>query len=99
MTIQEIGAALRARTISARELTEQSLRRAGAANPALNAFITLVQESAVKRADELDRDLARGIDHGPLHGIPIAHKDCVHTRGIRTTYGSKIFADLVPLED
>jgi aspartyl-tRNA(Asn)/glutamyl-tRNA(Gln) amidotransferase subunit A len=97
--ILETGAALRARKISVRELTADALRRIAAAGPRLNAFVTVVEDAARARAEALDRDLARGIDHGPLHGIPIAHKDCIYTKGIRTTAGSKIFADFVPDAD
>lgn len=96
MTIQEIGAALRARKTSVRELTEETLRRVADANPRLNAFITVIDAAARARAMALDDELARGIDRGPLHGIPIAHKDNIFTRGVRTTGGSKIFADFVP---
>ena len=77
MTIGETGAALRARKVSVRELTEDALRHVAIANPRVNAFLTVVEETARKRADSLDQDFARGIDHGPLHGIPIAHKDCI----------------------
>jgi aspartyl-tRNA(Asn)/glutamyl-tRNA(Gln) amidotransferase subunit A len=96
VTIQEIGAALRARKTSVRELTEETLRRVADANPRLNAFITVIDAAARARAMALDDELARGIDRGPLHGIPIAHKDNIFTRGVRTTGGSKIFADFVP---
>jgi len=99
VTIVEAGAALRAGKVSAHELTADALRQIAQKNPRLNAFITILEEDALKRADSLDNDLARGIDHGPLHGIPIAHKDCIQTRGIRTTCGSKIFADFVPQVD
>jgi aspartyl-tRNA(Asn)/glutamyl-tRNA(Gln) amidotransferase subunit A len=96
VTILEIGAALRGKKISARELTEETLRRIADANPRLNAFITVTETAARSRAAVLDDELARGVDHGPLHGIPIAHKDNIFTRGVRTTGGSKIFADFVP---
>jgi aspartyl-tRNA(Asn)/glutamyl-tRNA(Gln) amidotransferase subunit A len=99
VTISEIGAALRSKTLSVRELTEETLRRVSEANPRLNAFITVTEAAARARAAALDDDLARGIDRGPLHGIPIAHKDNIFTRGVRTTSGSKIFAEFVPKKD
>ena len=69
------------------------------ANPRLNAFLTVTEAAARAHAAVLDDELARGIDRGPLHGIPIAHKDNIFTRGVRTTGGSKIFADFVPDHD
>jgi len=96
VTIDEIGAALRGKKISVGELTEETLRRVADANPRLNAFITVTEAAARTRATALDDELARGLDRGPLHGIPIAHKDNIFTRGVRTTGGSKIFADFVP---
>jgi Asp-tRNA(Asn)/Glu-tRNA(Gln) amidotransferase A subunit family amidase len=80
-----------------REEVDESLRAGARENPRLNAFITVTEEAA--RAVELDAMLARGVDLGPLHGIPIAHKDCILTKGVRTTGGSKIFADYVPRRD
>jgi len=65
----------------------------------LNAFITVTGETALQEADERDRELADGIDRGPLHGIPIAHKDLLRTKGVRTTAGSRIYADYVPQRD
>ena len=99
MTIREAGAALRSQKLSCLELTNRSLDQIGKLNPRLNAFITVTEEAARKRASELDRDLANGLDHGPLHGIPIAHKDVIWTRGVRTTSGSKLFADFIPDSD
>ena len=96
MTIIEAGAALRSRKISCRELTEDALRAAARENPRLNAFMIITDDTARARAAELDDLLARGVDLGPLHGIPIAHKDCLFTNGVRTTWGSKLFADFVP---
>ena len=96
MIISEIGAALRTKKASAHELTEETLRRIADANPRLNIFLTVTEAAARARAAVLDDELARGIDRGPLHGIPIAHKDNIFTRGVRTTGGSKIFADFIP---
>ncbi len=94
-----MGRKLRARELSVRELTAKTLRRVHKANEDLNAFITIMDGHALQRADELDAMLARGEDLGPLHGIPIAHKDCILTKGVRTTGGSKIFRDYVPDRD
>ena len=99
MTIVEAAAALRAREISSAELTDECSRRIARLNPSLNVFITLTEESAKKRARELDRERASGVDRGPLHGIPIAHKDLILTKGIRTTSGSKLFEHSVPDHD
>jgi aspartyl-tRNA(Asn)/glutamyl-tRNA(Gln) amidotransferase subunit A len=97
--LQGLAAALRARKVSSRELVTQSLRKIERLNSKLNAFITVTGEAALAEADARDEELARGIDRGPLHGIPIAHKDLMRTKGVRTTAGSKIFADYVPRRD
>jgi aspartyl-tRNA(Asn)/glutamyl-tRNA(Gln) amidotransferase subunit A len=99
MTIAEAAQKLRSRDISSVELTRQCLGQIEKLNPTLNAFITVTGDSALARAEELDRELAQGVDRGPLHGIPVAHKDLMWTKGIRTTSGSKIFADFVPDRD
>ena len=96
MTIQEASTALRARKISSVELTKQCLARIDADNPRLNAFITVTAASALKQAEALDREFVEKGPRGPLHGIPIAHKDIVFTKGVRTTSGSKLFAGFVP---
>jgi aspartyl-tRNA(Asn)/glutamyl-tRNA(Gln) amidotransferase subunit A len=96
MTISEAAAGLRSRKFSSRELVDESLRRIAQSNPKINAFITVTEESAKARAKQADEELAKGIDRGPLHGLPIAHKDLMMTRGVRTTAGSNIFADFVP---
>jgi aspartyl-tRNA(Asn)/glutamyl-tRNA(Gln) amidotransferase subunit A len=99
MTIVEAGAALRARKISCGEMADEALGSAARENPRLNAFMIVTETTARQRAVELDGMLARGVDLGPLHGIPIAHKDCLFTKGVRTTWGSKLFADFVPDHD
>jgi aspartyl-tRNA(Asn)/glutamyl-tRNA(Gln) amidotransferase subunit A len=99
VTLLEAGRALRKRKISSAELTGLALERISRLNPALNAFLTVTESAAQARADTLDQELAGGIDRGPLHGIPIAHKDCFSTKGVRTTGGSKILAGRVPDHD
>ena len=97
--LQGLAAALRARKLSSRELVTQSLREIERLDSKLNAFITVAREAALAEAATRDEELARGIDRGPLHGIPIAHKDLMRTKGVRTTAGSKIFADYIPGRD
>ena len=90
---------MRARDLAAREVLAAHLRRIDEANPAVNAIVTLVPELAAAEAAAADESLARGEEVGPLHGLPIAIKDLVATAGIRTTFGSPIFADHVPETD
>ena len=99
VNIEEAVAKLRTHEVSAVELAEESLRRIQEAQPRLNAFITITEELALEQAVRADSELARGIDRGPLHGIPYALKDLFATRGIRTTCGSKIFANRIPDHD
>jgi len=72
------------------------LLRIGQLNPQVNAIVTLAEESARRRAAVLDEEAAHGRFAGPLHGLPVVHKDLFETAGIRTTYGSPIFRDFVP---
>ena len=68
-------------------------------NPRVNAIVTFLPEQALKRARAADDALAKGKAVGPLHGLPVAHKDLTLTKGIRTTLGSLIFKDFIPEED
>lgn len=99
LTATEMLELLRTRQISAAELLEAHLRRIEEVNPEVNAIVTLTAERARREAREADLDLARGRWRGPLHGLPVAHKDLADTAGIRTTYGSPLFADHVPGTD
>ena len=84
------------RALGCRELLDAHIARIEAANPALNAIVTRTFDFACEQAAALDNHPER---HGPLAGLPIAHKDLVATKGIRTTYGSPLHADHVPTED
>jgi amidase len=92
----ELARLLRARSLSATELLTAVLARIEAVNPPVNAVVTLAVEQARARAAELDAMAARGEFAGPLHGLPIGIKDLAETAGIRTTYGSPLFASHVP---
>ncbi len=99
MTIIEAAQALRKRAVSSAELTETAFASIAAANSKLNAFLTITEDSARTQAKAADAELSRGIDRGPLHGIPIAVKDVFETNGVRTTCGSLLFKDNVPARD
>ena len=98
MNVRELGSLLRARKVSCVELIEQTLASVKAHSDS-HWFITVTEEQARAEAAERDRELAAGHDRGPFHGIPIAHKDLLYTRGIRTTAGSLLFRDFVPDHD
>src|ERR1041385_286220 len=94
-TIPEMQAALREGRVTSHDLVAQSLQRIATYEDKLHAAIT-VNPNALKEADERDRERAAGKIRGPLHGIPIAIKDNIHTTDMPTTGGALAFAELVP---
>jgi amidase len=98
-TAVELVRRIREKELSAREVMEAHLSQIDRQNPDLNAIVTLHPDRALEGAKAADERQARGEMLGPLHGLPIAHKDLVMTRGIRTTFGSRLFRDHVPAKD
>ncbi|MCU1644121.1 MAG: Asparaginyl-tRNA synthase (glutamine-hydrolyzing) [Nocardia sp.] len=96
---QELARLVRTRELSATEITQAHLDQIERINPQVNAIVTLVAEQALDRARAADAQTAAGAPTGPLHGIPMAHKDTHDTAGIRTTHGSVLLADHVPAQD
>ena len=96
LTATELARRIRVKDLSAREVMAAHLAQIERVNPKVNAIVTLLPEQAMEQAARADDALARGEQIGPLHGLPIAHKDMFPTKGIRTTYGSRIFKDHVP---
>ena len=99
LSIGEAGRALRAGELTVVSLVESVLGRIVETEPTLNAYITVTAESARTTAASLDAELQAGRDRGPLHGIPMAHKDLFETAGVLTTAGSKYLRENVPAED
>lgn len=99
LSIAEASDLLRRKEISPVELTTSCLNRIEQLNPAINAFITVLHESALAQAREAEAEISAGNWRGPLHGVPIGLKDLIDTAGVKTTCGSALFADRVPNED
>lgn len=95
----EMAALIRSGKLSAREALAAHLKQIERVNPKVNAIVTLAPEMAAETAKKADEMQARKQPLGPLHGLPVAHKDLVETKGIRTTFGSLLFKDYVPAED
>ena len=96
----ELAAAIREGRLSARAVTEAYLDRIDTVNPQVNAIVSLRPRADIlAEADAADAALAKGEAAGALHGLPIAIKDLAQTKGLRTTWGSPIFADFVPKVD
>jgi amidase len=96
MPAHAMRAALLSRELSSVELVEAHLRQIERVNPKVNAFVTLQEETALAAAAAADRRLSRRAPAGPLDGLPIGIKDLFMTKGLRTTYGSPIYANHVP---
>ena len=92
--IARLGRRLRSGEISARELADRSLAAAEGLNPKLQAFVVIDHQGAREAADRVDRQLARGIDPGPLAGIPVGVKDIIDMAGHATRCGSPAYADV-----
>ncbi len=99
LTATELARRIQAKDLSAKEVMEAHLAQIELVNPKVNAIVTFLPEQAMEEAIAADETLAQGREVGPLHGLPVAHKDLVPTRGIRTTSGSLVFKDFVPEED
>jgi amidase len=95
-----LAARIRDKELSAREVMAAHLEQIARVNPKVNAIITqITDDEALALADAADRKLASGADVGPLHGLPVAHKDLAPTKGMRTTQGSPLHANDIPEVD
>ena len=99
MPASELSAAIRAKRVSPVEVVKAVLDRIERLNPRLNAYCTVTAESARREAAAAEAAVMRGDALGPLHGVPVSVKDLVITRGVRTTFGSRIYENNVPQED
>jgi amidase len=90
---------IRTKKLSAREALAAHLKQIERVNPKVNAIVTLVPEMAAAAAAKADEMQAHKEKLGLLHGLPVAHKDLLETRGIRTTYGSPLYKDNIPTQD
>ena len=99
LTTAELGELIRTREVSPVEATSAYLDRIDPLNFKFNSYLTVCRSEAMAAAEEAERAIAAGGYRGPMHGIPVAVKDQLWTKGIRTTAGSRIMADFVPGED
>jgi aspartyl-tRNA(Asn)/glutamyl-tRNA(Gln) amidotransferase subunit A len=96
LTIKHLSKLIASREISCLEVVDATIERIEKLNPKLNAFITILSESARREAKHADSLIKEGKYLGLLHGIPISFKDLIYVKGVRSTSGSKILADFVP---
>ena len=99
LTATKLAEQLRRKEISARDVMAAHLSQVERVNPKVNAIVTFAPDQAMAGALAADEALARGELVGPLHGLPVAHKDLFETKGMRTTFGSPIYADYIPTVD
>ncbi|WP_241774662.1 MULTISPECIES: amidase [Lysinibacillus] len=99
MDIVTTGKRIQKKEISPVDLVNQSLKKIYEENPTNNSFITVSENEALNQAKILEAELIEGNIRGPLHGIPVAIKDLVYTKKIRTTMGSKIYETFIPTYD
>jgi aspartyl-tRNA(Asn)/glutamyl-tRNA(Gln) amidotransferase subunit A len=96
LTIKHLSKLIASREISCLEVLDATRERIQKLNPKLNAFITILDDSARREAKHADSLIKQGKYLGPLHGIPISFKDLIYVNGVKSTSGSKILADFVP---
>ncbi len=99
LSATELGSAIARKEVSPIEAVDAYLERIQQLDRRVNAYITVSAEEARQAARQAEEEIQRGQYRGPLHGVPVAVKDQIHTKGIRTTDGSKLRADFVPGED
>ncbi|MFL6523343.1 MAG: amidase [Nitrososphaera sp.] len=96
LNIKHLSRLIASREISCHEIADATIEKIEKLNPRLNAFITILDQSARNQAKYADYLIEQGKYLGPLHGIPISLKDLIYIKGVRSTSGSKILADFVP---
>ncbi len=96
LSVREMARMLRERELSAREVMEAHLAQIARVNPKVNAIVTLTADEAMRDAARADEEIVHSDDIRYFHGVPVVHKDLFDTAGVRTTYGSPIYADHVP---
>jgi len=99
LPLSTLAPLIQAKEVSPVELVECFLQRIDALDPQLNGFVTVLHDQALTEARSAEREIVLGRYRGPLHGIPIGHKDIIETRGVRTTAQSRILHDYVPEVD
>jgi aspartyl-tRNA(Asn)/glutamyl-tRNA(Gln) amidotransferase subunit A len=99
LSLVEAAKRLRGGTLKAVDLVQTCLGTIRRLDRTLNAFVTVLETEALEEAESLDRRLVREGPVGPLHGIPIAVKDLIHVRGVRTTASSRVLPDSLPDDD
>ncbi|PON11069.1 hypothetical protein C2W62_46750 [Candidatus Entotheonella serta] len=99
LSASELARLIERKEVSPVEVTNAYLQRIEALDSRYNAYLTVNDEEACQMAREAEQEILQGHYRGPMHGIPIAVKDQLWTRGLRTTGGSRIFADFIPEED
>ncbi|MBI2847344.1 MAG: Asp-tRNA(Asn)/Glu-tRNA(Gln) amidotransferase subunit GatA [Chloroflexi bacterium] len=99
LTLSQLSRLVRNRDVSPLEVTKAALARIDEVNPRVNAYITILEDTALKSARDAEKAIASGNYLGPLHGVPVALKDIFWIKGVRTTAGSRILADFVPRQD
>lgn len=99
MSIQDILKGYREKNFSAREVTQSYIEKISKYDSDVNAFISINEDGAIRAADRIDNKIAKGEDIGLLGGIPVALKDNISTRGLKTTCASKILENYIPPYD
>lgn len=99
LSAADLGSRIERRTLSPVDLVASLLDRIERYNETLHSYITVCAETALREAREAEDEIAAGRRRGPLHGLPIAHKDIVFTRGVRTTCHSRALVEFVPDAD
>jgi len=99
MDLWSMSNQMKKQAVSPTEVLKTVLDRIDSVDPSLNSFITVCYEDAQRDAKRMEQEILKGGWRGPLHGIPIGIKDLIYTKGIRTTMGSKVYANFVPQYD